>query len=181
MFLNPVGSVFISEPCGPGSCGCPPPPGIIPAQDFLRIRMHFSAGNHLCKEISPNQDAFPRSESSLHSNFFESGCISLLRIIPAQKFLRIRMHFPAGNHPCTEFLRIRMHFLDENHPCQTFSSNQDAFFRSESSLHRIFFKSGCISPLRIIPTQKFLQIRMHFSAENHPYTEFSSNQDAFPR
>ena len=62
LFLNPVVSVFISEPCGPGSCGCPPPPGIIPAQDFLRIRMNFSDGNHPCKEFSSNQDAFPPPE-----------------------------------------------------------------------------------------------------------------------
>lgn len=30
---------------------------------------------------------------------------------------------------------------------------------------RYFIKSGCIPPLRIIPAQKFLQIRMHFSGK----------------
>jgi len=74
-----------------------------------------------------------------------------------------------------------MHFPAENHPCQTFSSNQDAFPRWKSSLRRIFFKSGCISPLEIIPAQDFLRIRIHFPAGNHPCTEFSSNQDAFFR
>ena len=38
-----------------------------------------------------------------------------------------------------------------------------------------------VFPLKIIPAQKFLRIRMHFLAENHPCTEFSSNQDAFLR
>jgi len=38
-----------------------------------------------------------------------------------------------------------------------------------------------VFPLRIIPAKKYLQIRMNFSAENHPCAEFSSNQDAFPR
>ena len=52
LFLNPVGSVFISEPCGPGSCGCPPPMKIIPAQNFLRIRMNFPDGNHPCYEVT---------------------------------------------------------------------------------------------------------------------------------
>ena len=59
-----------------------------------------------------------------------------------------------------------MHFPAENHPCKEISSNQDAFLRWKSSLHRIFFKSGCISPPKIIPAQDFLRIRMHFSAES---------------
>ena len=126
--------------------------------------MHFPNGNHPCAGFSSNQDAFPRCKSSLHRNFFKSGCIPPLKIIPAQNFLQIRMNCPAGNHPCAEF-----------------SSNLDAFPRWKSSLPDIFFKSGWIAPLEIIPTQKFLQIRMHFSDENHPYTEISSNQDAFFR
>ena len=136
---------------------------IIPTQKFLRIRMHFLAENHPCIEISSNQDAFLRWKSSLHRIFFKSGCISPMEIIPAQSFLQIRMHFSDGNHPCAGF-----------------SSNQDAFLRWKSSLHRNFFKSGCISPMEIIPAQDFLQIRMHFSDGNHPCTEISSNQDAFP-
>ena len=129
--------------------GCISPVEIIPAQKFLQIRMNFSGGNHPWRAILSNQDVFSRWESSLHRNFFRSGCIFPLEIIPAQKFLQIRMHFPAGNHPCTEI-----------------SSNQDEFLRWKSSLHRNFFKSGCISPLEIISAQKFLQIRMNFPVGN---------------
>ena len=127
LLLEPAVSYFVSGACGPGSCGCPPPMKIIPAQNFLRIRMNFPDGNHPCTEFSSNQDEFPHWESSLQRNFFKSGWISLMEIIPTQQFLRIRMNFSAENHPCKEI-----------------SSNQDAFPRWESSLHRIFFESGWI-------------------------------------
>ena len=43
-----------------------------------------------------------------------------------------------------------------------------------------FIKSGCISPLRIIPAQKFLQIRMHSAFKMHPYSEKFVVRDYFP-
>ena len=46
---------------------------------------------------------------------------------------------------------------------------------------RHFFKSGCFSPLEIIPLRHFLQIRMNFSAGNHPSQTFLANQDQSPR
>ena len=74
-----------------------------------------------------------------------------------------------------------MHFPTGNHPSQTFPANQDAFPRWKSSLQDISSKSGCISTLGIIPHGNFQQIRMHFSARNHPSQKFPANQDAFPR
>ena len=43
-----------------------------------------------------------------------------------------------------------------------------------------FIKSGCIPPLRIIPAQKFLQIRMHSSFKKHPYSKKFVTRDYFP-
>ena len=126
--------------------------------------MNFPGGNHLCTEISSNQDAFPRRKSSLHRNFFESGCNSLGGIIPAEQFRRIRMNFSAGNHPW-----------------RAIPPNQDAFLRRESSLPSNSVESGYIFPAEIISAQKFLRIRMHFSGGNHPCRAILSNQDAFPR
>ena len=78
-------------------------------------------------------------------------------------------------------MQIRINSPVGNHPSRTFSANQDAFLRWESSLQDISSKSGCISPLGIIPPGHFQQIRMHFSARNHPSQKFPANQDAFPR
>ena len=43
-----------------------------------------------------------------------------------------------------------------------------------------FIKSGCIPPLRIIPAQKFFQIRMHSSFKKHPYSKKFVTRDYFP-
>ena len=64
-------------------------------------------------------------KSSLPDNSAKSGCILPLGIIPGEPFCRIRMIFPAGNHPY-----------------KTFPSNQDAFPRWKSSLQELFSKSG---------------------------------------
>ena len=74
-----------------------------------------------------------------------------------------------------------MHFPALNHPSQTFPTNQDAFPRWKSSLQDISCKSGCISPLGIIPPGNFQQIRMHSPAGNHPSQTFPANQDQSPR
>ena len=144
--------------------GCISPLEIIPTRAFSQIRMHFPDGNHPYKSFFANQDESPRWKSSLQELFCKSGWISPLEIIPAKHFLQIRMHFPAGNHPC-----------------KSFSAYQDAFPRWKSSLQDIFCKSGCISPLEIIPARQFYWIRMHFPAGNHPCKSFSAIQDAFPR
>lgn len=140
------------------------PTEIIPHRFFQQIRMHFPAGNHPSRTFLSNQDAFPQRESSLPEILSKSGCISPLGIIPPGNFQQIRMHFPAGNHPS-----------------RTFPANQDAFPQQESSLTEIFSKSGCISPTGIIPPGNFYQIRMHFSARNHPSRTFLANQDQSPR
>ena len=131
--------------------GCISSTRIIPPGHFQQIRMHFSAGNQPSRKFSADQDAFLRWESSLPEIFSRSGCISPLGIIS------------PGN-----FQQIRMHFSDGNHPSRTFPTNQDAFLQRESSLPDIFSKSGCISPLGIIPPGHFQQIGMHFSAGNQP-------------
>ena len=137
---------------------------IILTQKFLRNRMNFSGGNHPCRAIPSNQDAILRRESSLLSNSVETGCISLLEIIPAEQFCRIRMNSSGGNHPYTEI-----------------SSNQDEFLRRGSSLLSNSVETGCISPAGIIPAEQFCRNRMNFPGGNHPCTEISSNQDAFLR
>ena len=77
--------------------------------------------------------------------------------------------------------QIRMHFPAGNHPCKSFSAYQDAFPRWKSSLQDFSCKSGSISPLEIIPARAFHHIRMHFPGGNHPYKSFSAYQDEFPR
>ena len=79
------------------------------------------------------------------------------------------------------FQQIRINFRIRSHPRETFLSNQDAFPRRKSSLQELFFKSGSIFPLEIIPTRLFLQIRINFPAGNHPSETFPANQDQFPR
>ena len=74
-----------------------------------------------------------------------------------------------------------MHFSNGNHPSRTFSVDQDAFPRWESSLTDFSSKSGCISPLEIIPPGNFQQIRINLPAGNHPSQTFPANQDAFPQ
>ena len=140
------------------------PPEIIPRRHFQQIRMHFPAGNHPARTFPANRDAFPQQESSLPEISSKSGCISPLGIIPHGNFQQIRMHFSTGNHPSWKF-----------------PTNQDAFLRRESSRPKIFSKSGCISPTGIISPGNFQQIRMHFSAGNHPCKSFPANQDQFPR
>ena len=58
---------------------------------------------------------------------------------------------------------------------------EDNFFLFNVSLTRHSSRSGCISPTGIIPPGHFKQIRMHFSARNHPSRTFPADQDAFPR
>ena len=161
--------------------GSIPPLEIIPHRFFQQIGMHFPAGNHPSQTFPANQDAFPRWKSSLTDFSSKSGCISSLEIIPHGNFQQIRMHFSAENHPSRKFSVDQDAFPAGNHPSRTFPTNQDAFLRWESSLQDISSKSGCISPLGIIPPGNFQQIRMHFSARNHPSQKFPANQDAFPR
>ena len=105
--------------------GCFSPLGIIPGEQFCRIRMHFSAGNHPSQTFPANQDDFLHSKSSLPDISAESGCILPLGIIPPRHFLQIRMIFSAGIHPY-----------------KTFPANQDDFPRRNSSLQDISIKSG---------------------------------------
>ena len=149
------------QSCRSGSI---PPLEIIPHGKFYRIRMHFPDGNHPARKFPANQDAFLRRKSSRPEISSKSGCISPTEIIPHRLFQQIRMHFLVGNHPS-----------------KTFPANQDAFPQRKSSRPEIFSKSGCISPLKIIPHGHFQQIRMHFSNRNHPSRKFSANQDAFLR
>ena len=140
------------------------PAGIIPARAFLQFRINFSDGNHPCEKNHKNRDEFPGRKSSLQDISCKSGSISPLEIIPARAFLQFRMNFPTGNHPC-----------------KSFPANQDQFPRWKSSLQDISCKSGSISPTEIIPTEHFLQFRMHFPNGNHPCKSFFANQDQFSR
>ena len=130
----------------------------------MQIRINFLVGNHPSRTFPVNQDAFPRWESSLPEISSKSGYISPTEIIPPGHFQQIRMHFPVGNHPS-----------------QIFLANQDQSPRRKSSLTDFSSKSGCISPLEIIPHRLFQQIRMHFLVGNHPSQIFLANQDQSPR
>lgn len=130
----------------------------------MQIRINLPAENHPSRKFSANQDAFPRLKSSRPEISSKSGCISPPEIIPPGHFQQIKMHFP-----------------NRNHPSRKFPANQDAFLHWESSLLEISNKSGCISPPGIIPARAFLQIRINFPAENHPYKTFPAYQDAFFR
>lgn len=55
--------------------------------------------------------------------------------------------------------------------------NQDHFPRRESSLQKLFIKSGSIHPPEIIPPRYFLQIRITFPPKMHPQPRFQANQD----
>ena len=118
---------FVSETCGPGSCGCPPPLRIIPAQKFLQIRMHFTAENHPCAEISSNQDAFLLQKASLF------GKIRCQGLFPRDECILIRKNSLPGI-----IVSWKMH------PWRAISLNQDAFRLQNASLIGYFIKSGCI-------------------------------------
>ena len=125
--------------------------------------MHFPAGNHPSRKFSADQDAFLRWKSSLTDFSSKSGSISPPEIIPHRLFHQIRMHFSVGNHPS-----------------QIFLANQDQSPRRKSSLADFSSKSGCISPLEIIPRRHFLLIRMNPIERNHLWTSIPANQDEFP-
>ena len=79
---------------------------------------------------------------------------SPLRIIPAQKFLQIRMHFPAENHPRAEI-----------------SSNQDAFLLQKASLFGKIRRQGLFSRGESIPIRKNSLSGIIFPRRMHPYSE----------
>ena len=62
-----------SLPDNSAESGCILPLGIIPGEQFCRIRMIFSAGIHPSQTILLNQDAFLRRNSSLQELFSKSG------------------------------------------------------------------------------------------------------------
>ena len=121
-----------------------------------KITFFFSM--YLWQDILADQDQFPRWKSSLPDISSKSGYISPTEIIPPGHFQQIRMHFSVGNHPS-----------------QIFLANQDQSPRWKSSLTDFSSKSGCISPLGIIPHRLFQPIRMHFSVGNHPSRKFSAD------
>ena len=95
--------------------------------------------------------------------FIKSGCIPPLRIIPAQKFLQIRMHFPAENHPRAEI-----------------SSNQDAFLLQKASLFGGIRRQGLFFQGECIPIRKNSPPRIISPRRMHPYSEEFAARDYFP-
>ena len=85
-----------------------------------------------------NQDQSPYWKSSLPDISRKSGSFFPTKIIPAKAFHQIRINLP-----------------DENHPSQIFPANQDHFPRRESSLQKLFIKSGSISPPKMHPQPRF--------------------------
>ena len=95
--------------------------------------------------------------------FIKSGCIPPLRIIPAQKFLQIRMHFPAENHPRAEI-----------------SSNQDAFLLQKASLFGKIRRQGLFSRGECIPIRRNSSPGIIFPRRIHPYSKEFAARDYFP-
>ena len=137
---------FVSETCGPGSCGCISPVRIIPAQKFLQIRMHFPAENHPRAEISSNQDAFLLQKASLFGKFRRQGLFSRGECIPIRK-IRYQRLFSRGecipirkNSPPGIIFPRRLHPYSENFAAKDYCSMENA------SLTSYFVESGCIPP-----------------------------------
>ena len=191
---------FVSETCGPGSCGCSPPLRIIPAQKFLQIRMHSSFKKHPYSEKFVVRDYFPETNASLFGRIRRQGLFSRGECIPIRKISPPGIIFPRRMHPYSKEFAARDYFPEANaslsgrirrqglfsrgecipirknsppriivpwkmHPWRAISLNQDAFRLQNASLTGYFIKSGCTPPLRIIPAQIFLQIRMHSSGK----------------
>ena len=138
----------VSKTCGPGSCGCPPPLRIIPAQKFLQIRMHFPAENHPRAEISSNQDAFLLQKASLSGRIRRQGLFSRDECIPIRKNSLPGIIFPRRMHPYSEKFAAK-----------------DYCFMENASLTSYFVESGCIPPSKCIHDRVFHQIRMHSSGK----------------
>ena len=100
---------------------------------------------------------------SLRRNFFESGRISPLRIIPAQKFLQIRMHSSFKKHPYSEKFVVRDYFPEAN-----------ASLFGKIRCQRLFSRGKCIPIRKISPPRIIFQRRMH------PYSEKFVARDYFP-
>lgn len=104
----------VSKTCGPGSCGCISPLRIIPAQKFLRIRMHFPAENHPRAEISSNQDAFLLQKASLFGKIRCQGLFSRGECIPIRKNSLPEIIFPRQMHPYSENFAAKDYFPETN-------------------------------------------------------------------
>ena len=107
----------VSETCGPGSCGCC---SGLPIQlhsvfrVFHQIRMHSSAENHPCAEISSNQDAFLLQKASLFGKIRCQGLFSRDECIPIRKNSLPGIIFPRRMHPYSEEFVARDYFPETN-------------------------------------------------------------------
>ena len=143
----------VSKTCGPGSCGCPPPLRIIPAQKFLQIRMHFPAENHPRAEISSNQDAFLLQKASLSGRIRRQGLFSRDECIPIRKNSLPGIIFPRRMHPYSEKFAAKDYFPRRMHPYSEEFASRDYFPEVNASLfgkirrQRLFSRGECI-PIR---------------------------------
>ena len=153
----------VSETCGPGSCGCPPPLRIIPAQKFLQIRMHFPAENHPRAEFSSNQDAFLLQKASLFGKIRCQGLFSRGECIPIQKNSLPGIIFPRRMHPYSEEFVARDYFPEAN-----------------ASLSGRIRRQGLFSRGECIPIRKNSSLGIIFSRRMHPYSEKFVARDYFP-
>ena len=95
--------------------------------------------------------------------FIKSGCIPPLRIIPAQKFLQIRMHSSFKKHPYSEKFVVRDYFPETN-----------------ASLFGRIRRQGLFSRGECIPIRKNSSPGIIFSRRMHPYSEKFVARDYFP-
>ena len=170
----------VSKTCGPGSCGCSPPLRIIPAQKFLRIRMHFTAENHPCAEISLNQDAFRLQNASLFEKIRCQGLFSRGECIPIQKNSLPGIIFPKRKHPYSEEFVARDHFPETNASLFGKFRCQGLFSRGESIPIRKISLSGIISPRRMHPYSEKFAARDYCSMENASLTSYFVESGCIP-
>ena len=104
----------VSKTCGPGSCGCISPLRIIPAQKFLRIRMHSSFKKHPYSEEFVVRDYFPEANASLSERIRFQGLFSRGECIPIRKNSPPGIIFPRRMHPYSEKFAARDYFPEAN-------------------------------------------------------------------
>ena len=104
----------VSKTCGPGSCGCISPLRIIPAQKFLRIRMHSSFKRHPYPEEFVAKDYFPEANASLFGKIRRQGLLFHGKCIPIRRNSPPGIIFPRRMHPYSEKFVTKDYFSEAN-------------------------------------------------------------------
>ena len=108
------------------------------------------------------------------------GCISPLRIIPAQKFLQIRMHSSFKKHPYSEKFVVRDYFPETNASLFGGIRRQGLFSRGECIPIRKISPPGIIFPRRMHPYSEKFVARDYCFMENASLTSYFVESGCIP-